>query len=460
MKHKLIWRSVLLLACGIATAADVPADRPPDFVPLGVYLSWERPKACAAHYKIDRWEDVRRRLDVIAEHHVDTLWVTNMADTDLPRLIRECETRGIRLLPSMSTVECKIKWRWHKGGKYYDAVIPRVLKLAGDSKALVGWVLSDEPSLDDLPRVEELRRRFREADPNRFCLVVSMWPQTPKVPEMTGLPVICVDLYPFFGPNDPNGPHTDRASRIFFRKNARRMVEAIGERNAVPWIMAMCFNSIWGPRKYDSRGHLIGLPGSYLHWRCPTLAEIRWQVWETLRSGCKGIIIYTLCPEPPDPETETLPPSDVAKRNPKIVLAKGPTDLGPNALTNPDGTPTPQLKELGKAYKLLGPHRTLIRRWKAAASPIADTKAPAQIQCFIDPATGRHYAVVVNDDLHRARPVDIILETRVKKLFDIVRRKEIELVDDRGNGRRRSAITLAAGEGTILEATIEKDRER
>lgn len=30
--------------------------------------------------------------------------------------------------------------------------------------------------------------------------------------------------------------------------------------------------------EYDDQGRLIGLPGSYLHWRCPTLAEVRWQV--------------------------------------------------------------------------------------------------------------------------------------------------------------------------------------
>jgi hypothetical protein len=276
--------------------------------------------------KIDRWEDVCRRLDVVAANHVDTLWVTNMANADLPRLIRECEKRSIKLLVSMSAVEAKIPWRWANDGKYYDEIVPRVVRLAGNSKTLIGWVLSDEPKADTLPRVERLRERFRDVDPNRFCLVVSMWPQTPLVPAQTNLPVVCVDLYPFFGPKDPNGPHTDGASRAFFRRNARRMVEAIGEKQAVPWIMGMCFSDIWGPRKYDSQWHLVGLPGSYLHWRCPSLAEMRWQVWETLRSRCRGIFIYTLAPEAPNPETESLPPPDVAWKH---VLAKVITKAGP-----------------------------------------------------------------------------------------------------------------------------------
>lgn len=286
-------------------------DGPPDYVPLGVYLSWERIGACAAYHGIDRWDDLSQRLDVIAANHVDTLWVTNMSEADLPRLILECEKRNIKLLPSMDTIEGKIAWRWADDGKYYEEVVPRVVQLAGDSTTLMGWVLSDEPRVDDLPRIEQLRLLFREADPNRFCLAVTMWPQTPHVPEKTALPVVCVDLYPFFGPNDPNGPHTDGASRAFLRNNARKMVEAIGEKKAVPWVMGGCFSDIWGPRKYDARGHLIGLPGSYLHWRCPSRAETRWQVWETLRSRCKGFIMYTLAPEAPDPKTENLPAAGV-----------------------------------------------------------------------------------------------------------------------------------------------------
>lgn len=433
------------------------ADQPPDMVPLGVYLSWERPGACARHHGIDRWEDVGERLDAIAANHVDTLWVTNMAEADLPRLVAECEKRAIRLLPSMSTIEGKIPWRWANGGRYYDEAIPRVVKLAGDSQTVVGWVLSDEPSKEILPQMEELRKRFRSVDPHRFCLVVSMWPQTPDVPQETNLPVVCVDLYPFFGPRDPNGPHTDGPSRHFFRSNARRMVEAIGERDVVPWIMPMCFSDIWGPRRYDDRGHLIALRGSYMHWRCPKLAEIRWQIWETIRSGGKGVIFYTLAPEAPDPKTESLPPPDIAKQNDKIILAKEPTDLGPNALTNPDGTATPQLEEIGRAYRLIAAHKALIRRWRRTDRPIATVESPIAGQCFVDPTTGKYYAVVLNDDFHREHIAEIGLQAGTTGLADIVRDRQINLkgldsTDRTGFGR----LTLAAGEGTIL--AIQRDK--
>jgi len=152
------------------------------------------------------------------------------------------------------------------------------------------------------------------------------------------------------------------------------------DKDVSPWIMPMCFSDIWGPRRYDDRGHLIALPGSYMHWRCPTPAEIRWQIWETIRSACKGILFYTLAPEAPNARTESVPPPDIAKKNDKIILAKEPTDLGPNALTNPDGTATPQLEEIGKAYQLLAPHKALIRRWKRT------DRLPAVRQHVVPPA--------------------------------------------------------------------------
>jgi hypothetical protein len=212
----------------------------------------------------------------------------------------------------------------------------------------------------------------------------------------------------------------------------------------------MCFSDIWGPRRYDERGHLVALPGSYMHWRCPTLAEIRWQIWESIRSGCKGIIFYTLAPEAPSAQTESLPPPEIAKQNDKIGLAKEPTDLGPNALTNPDGTATPQLEEIGEAYRLLAPHKPFIHRWKRTNELAATVQAPIQVQCFMDPVTGKHYVVVVNDDFHGARVAEIHLQAGASRLVDILRNKEISLQGDLAGGGRLGQLTLEAGEGTIL----------
>jgi hypothetical protein len=424
-----------------------PADEPPGFVPFGVYLSWERIGANAQAAGVDFWADAGRRLDHLQANRVNLLWVTNMSEADLPRLLEECGRRGIGLLPSMSSVEARVDWRWTEGSTYYDKVVPDAIAAAGGSKTLVGWVLSDEPALEHFPRLEALQRRFRELDPERFCTTVTMWPQTPAVARDLKLPVVCVDLYPFFGPDDPNGPHTDAASKSFLRRNAAAMIEAIGSRNAVGWVMGMCFSDIWGPRRYDERGHLVGLPGSYLHWRAPTLAEMRWQVWETFRSGAKGFVCYTLAPEAPDPKTATQPAPDVEWKN---VLAKQPTDLGPNALTNPDGSGTPQLEELGRVYARLAPQADLVRRWQRLGEPLIEAVGSAQLQAFADPASGSAYAVVLNDDLHQEQVIAIRVGEAVTGVRDLFSGQVLELARDFAGGSATAQIRLAAGDGTIL----------
>jgi len=443
--------SVLAVAAAWTVGAGrlhaAPADEPPGFVPLGVYLSWERIGANAKAAGVAPWVDASNRLDLLQANHVNLLWVTNMSEADLPRLIEECGKRGIRLLPSMGSIEAKVDWRWAPGSTYYDKAVPGVIAAAGGSKTLVGWVLSDEPLVAQFPRLENLQTRFRELDPERFTTAVTMWPQTPAAARDLKLPVVCVDLYPFFGPDDPNGPHTDAASKSFFRRNAAAMIAALGTRNAVGWVMGMCFSDIWGPRRYDEQGHLIGLPGSYLHWRAPTAAEMRWQVWESFRAGAKGFVCYTLAPEAPNPKTATQAPPDVAWKD---VLAKAATDLGPNALSNPDASTTPQLEELGRVYGRLAPHADLLRRWQRLGEPVLEATEGAQAQAFVDPGAGSVYAVVLNDDLSQERAVVVRVGETVVGVRNLLSGQAVALRQDFAGGSSTASVPLAAGDGTIL----------
>ncbi len=439
--------AALALISRSAEAQSIVADQPPAFVPFGAYLSWERVAACAKTNGIDRWEDLDRRLDALASNHVNLLWVTNMDEADLPRLIAECEERDMRLLPSMGAVEAKVDWRWADDGTYYNTLLPQLVATAGGSNTLAGWVLSDEPLAEHLLRVETLRKKFRELDPDRFTTAVTMWPQTPLVPAETKLPLVVMDLYPYFGPNDPNGPHTDAASMGFFRYNVASMMKAIGDGPASAWVMGMCFSDILGPREYNAEGHLIGLPGSYLHWRCPTLAEMRWQVWETFRGGAKGFVCYTVAPEAPDPATSTLPPENVTW---KEVLATQPTDLGPNALTNPDGSTTPQLEELGRVYAQLAPHADLLLRLKRSEIEALRLEGPGALQGFVDPDTGARYAIVVNDDLHERRELRLRVNRSIEKLEDLIEHGALPLTGTVVEKPATGTLVLDAGSGTLL----------
>ncbi len=61
------------------------------------------------------------------------------------------------------------------------------------------------------------------------------------------------------------------------------------------WFMGQMFGDVWG-RHWRKGDRMIVEPGSYLHWKMPSEAESRWQVWESLRLGSKGIFFYVLHP--------------------------------------------------------------------------------------------------------------------------------------------------------------------
>ena len=438
-------------------AFSVFADTPREghsYVPFGAYLSWELPFRSAQYNKLDRWQDVRRRLDLCVEHHINTLWVTNMFEEDLPRLIKECEKRGLKLLPMMSGLDARCADRFGPGQLYWKAAVPRIVGLAGDSKDLIGWVLTDEPKQADLEHVNVVHEMVRQEDPRRFCLVVSQFNMSRMVAQKLNLPVMCVDLYPFFGPNDVNGPHTDVASRNWYRSGIRQMIAAIGEskRSIVPWVMGQCFSDVMGPYRYGERGHVIALPGSYYHWRCPTLAEMRWQVWEAFRGQAKGIFFYQIgVALGGGPETSSKPSPDPWWVQGKTeILMTEPTDTGPSALITIDAEATPQLVELGKLFKRLAPHTELILRWQAHPGPIVAAESPASVQAFTDPTTGRAYVVVLNDDLREAKAITLRFSAPIRGLSDIILKQPVSVADEADAAGVRATIRLRPGDGTIL----------
>jgi hypothetical protein len=445
IKHPRQLLALLLICLNVTAlvhaAQPVPADNPPDWVPLGAYVSWERIFHLAKHNKVDYWADACKRLDVLKANCVDTIWATNMQDEYFSRLIKECEKRNLKLLVSLGAIEIKVRDRWLDGGTYYDRTIPYFVNRADKSKALIGWVLSDEPSPEDFPHAEIVRQKFRELDPNRFCLMVTMWPQAPLVPGTTRMPVVCVDLYPFFGPNDPNGPHTPATSIHFYRGKTQAMMDGIGSRNVAGWVMGQCFTEIRGPRKYDSAGkNLLALPGSYLHWVCPTPAQIRWQVWEAIRGRAKGFFVYTMAPEAPSPETQHHQEAGWTE------LVHQTVDPGPNALTFPDGSATQQLVELGNTYKLVAPHKGLIQRWKAVDIGDLAITSNGTTQRFTDPKTETDYLVIVNDDFDKEQAISITLKALSSTLKDIV-----QGLPAKSGSETRNTFVLPPGGGTIVE---------
>lgn len=391
-------------------------------VPLGVYWSWERIERLAAFRGMAKWSFVRAQLATARSLHVNTVWVTNLPLGDLRPLLEHCGRERIRLIAALN----EILYRNHKGGnpdRYYAAAIPAVVDAARGSEALWAWVLEDEPAAADLRRMERMRETFARIDPGRVALVVTVRQVTPLLPPRTQFGIYCSDLYPFFGPGDPNGPHSAEASRRWYRVAVTELIDAARSGGAVPWVMTQCFCEVWGPWRYDKDGDVIALPGSYAHWVNNNPAHVRWQIWEAVRAGARGYFCFTATP-PVTPGSEHLAAPDVPFRD---VLVKQPFDAGPAAVINPDGSVSRPGKAMGEVYSVLAPQRPLIARWvpcpAAAALPDA-----VDAGWFADPLTDRRHVVVVNRDFQSA--CHVILPA--------------------GEGAEPRSLTLSPGDGRIL----------
>lgn len=453
-------RLAVLLAASVfvgSACGQVPdAERPPGYVPFGVYIAWERIDGLAKFNEMEKWQFVGGMLDVLKAHHVDSIWVVNILIPDLPPLLRLAAERDIRVFPGLAEIHYDIDWR-HNNWTYYEeqrTAIRAALDTAGDAaKALGGYVLCDEPRAAVLEGMEQLRQRFAGMDPTRPAFAVTQWPVTPVAIEKTRAPILCTDLYPFFAPGNQNGPHTPPASRAFYVNNLLRYSAALRDAIRVHWVMFQCFTEVWGPWQYDEAFHTIALPGSYVNWVCPTEAQMRWQVWAGLRCGSKGFFCFLANPAAPNPATAEAQAPDIAAMGAlPIPRTEQPTDVGPSALINPDLTPTAQLRAMAEAWAQIAPHQQLICRWQSSDAVLAQVEAPCSAGIFqlsAEAGEKQYYAVITNDDFDNEARSEIHFDATVKKATDLVNDRELEL-EDHGFGAR-SEVLLPPGGGTILK---------
>lgn len=441
-------------------AAMSPAERPVQEFPLGVYWPWERTGLIAENADMDKWAFTKKTCELLKEQGADSIWLVNIGVDDLKSLLKITRPLGLKLVPCLSEIEAKnfpsttgqdpaAKDFKAKAVEYYARRIPEIVLDIGEDRAgVLAWVLSDEPTGVFLDLMDPIREIFAKADPDRSTLAVSMWMQTPDLIAKTRLTTFCVDLYPFFGPNDPNGSHTPDASRHFYSSNVQRMVEDAGKDGRVGWVMPQCFIEIWGPTEMTPDGIVTALPGAYIHWRTPTLAEMRWQTWEGIRLGAKGVFYFVLLSVGKD-DPKVKPPED-AYLGP--ILVKEATQVGYDALLDRRGNPTPQGSEMFMLFRKLARHKALLGRLIPSNTQWVAAEGGARIGCFVDDSTGERYAVAVNPDFGATQAVTLTATMGTRGLMDVLTGKSLELMPlGRADGSRGTTIRLEAGDGVLLK---------
>ena len=450
-----------LCAPGTAHAANgqnvlIPADRPVDDVPLGAYLPWEFTGAYCKYAGMDQWQYVERIVQHVKEQNIDTLWVVNIQLPDLQKLLKLTMPAGIKLLPCLGEIEPRNHgWKLDAADPktfegplaHYKDEVPAIIKALGDDKkGILAWVLGDEPTDANIIMMEHLRKLFREADPGHPVLTVNMWGQSAELPAKTRITTFCVDLYPFFGNNNPNGPHTPDASRNFFTTNAQRLVEEAGRDGRSAWVMGQSFADIGGPFTAADHGAVTVLPGGMLCWRPPTLPEIRWQIWESFRCGGKGFLFFTLF------YTNESRPEAPAISDPNLLacVLKQNTEIGAISLLNLQAEPTPMLLEASKIFSRIKPHKRLILSLKPAKTQWIQGNDVLKAGNFNTDDPKVSYAIIVNRDLEQQQSAKLTIDPGIKRIKDILTGKKIKMTALAADNNSIT-LELPPGDGTLLK---------
>ncbi|MCS7265926.1 MAG: hypothetical protein NZ805_13965, partial [Armatimonadetes bacterium] len=416
----------------------------------GVYFPFERLDWVAQKAKTERWVFVDNLLSQLRyRYHMDAIWVVNISTQDARQL---CQLAQKHSLGVFVTPEPVIWWRHLRGKDSAFKIAKHAFEMLGDLSALWAYVLVDEARVWEMAQMESIRSELASLDKNRISLMVTMTGDTEGAARYTQFSLLVCDIYPFFAPKSPNGPNTPALSQAYYITCTERLLELAEANGKKAWVMPQVFAEIWGKWHYDKQMNVVIEPNAYWHWRMPTIGETRWQIWQAIAAGAKGVIFFVLFPEPnerkPDDPSEGLIPTAAIHPTWPRVSEKLATNAGTALLYN-DGTPTQQLLTIAETFALLEPNRELLWRLRPFI-PIAFAISPFRAKSFVDPDSGNAVIVVVNDDTNFERQGTVTILPPVEKVQDLMKGRDLTAKIDKVTGLMQVAFSLPAGGGTIL----------
>ncbi len=192
------------------------------------------------------------------------------------------------------------------------AVVEDVVRSYRDHPALLGYAVRDEPSLAMFPRLAEICRIFRRADPDHEPLI-NLFPSYASAEQLGthdfGLylreyvrivqpSVLCYDHYPL---------RVDRSVDTGWHRDLA-LVSEESRRTGIPFWIFLQSEGI--------RGAL----------RVPTKGEIFWQANTALAYGARGVLWFCYWTPPAGqaaPRAEGMPPPPVEEHHDAILDAEG-----------------------------------------------------------------------------------------------------------------------------------------
>ena len=433
--------------------------------PTGVFWPWERMRSNAKFAKKEFWEFAEDCMKHLRDNGYDTCWFVNFSAkaADEIRVLNLAEKYGLRVLFNTDLVT-----NFYHGISDLDNIDNKANRTAarlGYHKALLGYILKDEPLMFDLETCNYFYERMKLADPEHDSVAVVMNRQSLSFLRDGKLPVICSDIYYFGGENSTQIPSPLAVSQREFTNALQSFGTAAELYGKHSWFMGQMFGDTWGRHWFNGKKMVVS-PGSYLHWRMPTEAESRWQVWEALRLGTKGAFFYVFLP----PVPLTVPP-EKAVNNPVLKkdvdrmdkaaawaaswkrqkLTDKTLEIDPGeGMLLPGGKPTPQLLATAPVMKLIRANEALLVDRRKADFPVffpGDDQTDAST--FV--SGKRWIGIVVNRNVDQQRTVSVMLPPNVTAVTDLSTGKKLT-VESADECFKKTSLTLASGSGVLLEA--------
>ena len=436
-----------------------------DVFPTGVFWAWERTEPNAKYAKMELWDFVEKNMQVMKENNYDTCWIIHSNAAQQPKILELAQKYGLRVLFNTDMQN----FFYHGGSlddleRQADSTVARI----GHYDSLLGYILKDEPGLCDIAATDYMYDVMKKADPIRDATAVIMNAQAVGYIRDSKLPVVCNDIY-YFGADDSTQIPSPRSVSVKEFTNALNVYNTVSDRvRKNHWFMGQMFGDVWG-RHYFNGKKVVVYPGCYLHWRMPTESESRWQIWEVLRLGSKGVFFYVFHPGiplevPPEKAATKFEKYKVERmdryakmaaswKNQKLTDKKFEIDqIGGMLLLG--GAASKQMIATRDVNKIIRDNEKLLVERKKADFPVFFSD-----DAYTDTATfvsnGRHIGVVVNRDLDKKRIVNVLLPLNVKKIRNIGSGKELK-ISSADKNFQKVAIMLEAGGGALLEAEFIK----
>jgi len=414
------------------------------------------------------WQGLDDMMKMLAnDFNINLIWDSDSEDMkDVVKASEIAEKYGIKLIACTGPfygVSCG-RCGFTSGDTIKDAAREEVNALGGKS-AFGGYVLQDEPAPCLAKQMEIFRRALKEADPTRDSIVVTMNKDTDTYAHRTGFPILCVDCYPFGGDRSSSIPNPAPASQGYYRAVVGGLAKEAQKTGKWLWVMPQVYADFQGPWWYDENKQVVVEPGAHRQWRMPTIEETRWQLWEGIRSGCKGEVIFALGPghgstwdgkgAVPEAMAEAAAYAKDIKwpvANKQVRTGKGMT------LLYSDGTPTPQMIEAGKTFAVLAGMEKLLLSLEPADFPASFAQGPffstATFAGSLSPSS--RYIVVVNDNLNQPEREQVFFLPHTKQVKDIVTGKILPLREETADNMLSASLELEPGSGAVLEVEFAK----